>query len=75
MSEVAETYLDASGFPLHKGQHVFEINHVTKEVRRATYAEFEFEGKRKLMLVVRNGCDYEKAINVKNAIRKYNQKH
>lgn len=72
MSE-EKKYLDVTGLHIKPGHHVFEIDHVSKAIVKAEYAELSHEGEKRMFLVVKPGCDYEAALNIKNAIKKFNK--
>lgn len=65
----------------HAGHTLFEINHATQEVKQAEYltqdvdfmdaANKNISLKKKLL--VKEGCEYVSALNMKNAIKKYNK--
>lgn len=54
---------------IHKGHTLFEVNHVSKEV--VAVPVFEQDGKLKICLAP--GCEYVAALNIRNAIKKYNK--
>ena len=54
---------------IHAGHTLFEINHITKEVIPASIEIVD--GKKRVM--VKSGCEYIAALNLKNAIKKYNK--
>jgi hypothetical protein len=56
--------------PMFQGHTLFEINHHTKEIVVANTFVDE-QGKRRCM--PQEGCEYVAALNMKNAIKKYNR--
>ena len=55
----------------HAGHTLFEINHNTQQVVVAEFIPSE-SGKKKVL--VKEGCEYVSALNMKNAIKKYLKK-
>lgn len=55
---------------IHKGHTLFEINHISKEI--VAVPVFEQDGKFKIYPTP--GCEYVAALNMKNAIKKYNKR-
>lgn len=52
------------------GHTLFEINHVTKSITPAEYVEGP-NGKKSVF--VKEGCEYIPALNLKNAVKRYNK--
>ncbi len=56
--------------PMFQGHTLFEINHITKQV---LVAETFIDDKGKRRCMPKDGCEYVAALNMKNAIKKYNK--
>ncbi len=54
---------------MHQGHTLFMINHITKEI---VVADVFIDGI-KNKIIPEPGCEYAAALNMKNAIKKYNK--
>lgn len=67
MNETNSLYTEVP--KMHQGHTLFEINHITKEVLPVTI--FKADGKS--IIYPQAGCEYVAALNMPNAIKKYNK--